>query len=162
MRDHLKDLASVMVPLTALTGSRGWHWGDPEEAAFVKVKSMVPALLKLIDWGKVRAGEHKLYVFTDASIAGVGAHINSGPDCTSSRPYHFYSAKFNPVQVNYNTTNQELLAVISAVKQFEQHLVGWKFIIVSDHEPPQDILDDGADTHSPPHSDVQRAEAFRF
>jgi hypothetical protein len=96
---------------------------------------MVPALLKPIDWEKVRAGEHKLYVFTDASIAGVGAHINSGPDRVSSMPYRFYSAKFNPAQVNYDTTNQELLAVVSAVKQFEQHLVGWKLVIVSDHEP---------------------------
>jgi hypothetical protein len=50
-------------------------------------------------------------------------------------PYRFYSAKFNPAQVNYNTKNQELLAVVSAVKQFKQHLVGWKFVIVSDHEP---------------------------
>jgi hypothetical protein len=95
MHDHLKDLASVMAPLTALTGSCEWQWGDPEEAAFAKVKSMVPVLLKLIDWEKVRSGEHKLYVFTDVSIAGIGAHINSGPDCTSSMPYRFYSAKFN-------------------------------------------------------------------
>jgi hypothetical protein len=135
MCDYLKDLASVMAPLTALTGSREWQWGDPEEAAFAEVKSMVPALLKPIDWEKVRAGEHKLYVFTDASITGVGVHINLGPDRASSMPYHFYSAKFNPTQVNYDTTNQELLAVVSAVKQFEQHLVGWKFVVVSDHEP---------------------------
>jgi hypothetical protein len=124
MRDHLKDLASVMAPLTALTGSHEWQSGNPEEAAFTKVKSMVPALLKPINWEKVRAGEHKLYVFTDASIAGVGVHINSGPDRASSMPYRFYSAKFNPAQINYDTTNQELLAVVAAVKQFEQHLVG--------------------------------------
>ena len=45
-----------------------------------------------------------------------------------------HSRKFTPAQCNYSTTDQELLAIINALRTFEHKLLGVKFIIVvTDH-----------------------------
>lgn len=125
MRDHLPNLASVMAPLTRLTGSSvEWTWGEVEQRSFDAIKGLVPQCLKPLDHTKIDSGEHKLCVFTDASISGAGAHLNLGPTCKASLPFPFWSGKFNPAQVAYDTTNQEILSIVCATKEFEQHLVG--------------------------------------
>ncbi|SCZ87236.1 BZ3500_MvSof-1268-A1-R1_C154g00800 [Microbotryum saponariae] len=43
-----------------------------EQQAFDTVKSLVPATLRPIDGAKVTSGEHKIYLFTDASRVGIG------------------------------------------------------------------------------------------
>ena len=43
------------------------------------------------------------------------------------------SRKFTPAQCNYSTTDQELLAIIDALRTFENKLLGVKFTIVTDH-----------------------------
>ncbi|SCZ92912.1 BZ3500_MvSof-1268-A1-R1_C066g00325 [Microbotryum saponariae] len=58
---------------------------------------------------KVTSGEHKMYLFTDAS-------------------------RFNGAQLNYHVTDKEFLAVVSACRAFEQHLIGYPFVIVTDHQ----------------------------
>lgn len=136
MRDHLPDLATLAHPLTRLTGSTvPWNWTKAEEEAFDAVKALVPRTLQVIDWAKVESGEHRLFVFTDVSLEEIGAALCLGVDKKSAVPFRFYSAKFNPAQRNYDTTNQELLALVTACKQFEQHLIGWRFTIVTDHLP---------------------------
>lgn len=60
--------------------------------------------------------------------------MSSGPTRLQSRPYRFHSAKFNDAQRNYDTTNQELLAIVEGCKAFQQHLIGYPFVVVTDHK----------------------------
>ena len=39
----------------------------------------------------------------------------------------------NDAQLNYSTTEKELLAVVSALEKFRQYLIGSKVIVYSDH-----------------------------
>jgi hypothetical protein len=155
MRDHLKDLASVMAPLTALTGSREWQWGDLEEAAFAKVKSMVLALFKLIDWEKVQAGEHKLYMFTDASIAGSWCthQLGSRPRVLHAVLFLFCQVQSCAGQLRHDESRAPRRRLSSqAVRASPRWLeVCHRF----GPRASQDVLDDSANTHSLPHSDVQ-------
>ncbi|SCZ99856.1 BZ3500_MvSof-1268-A1-R1_C104g00572 [Microbotryum saponariae] len=86
MRDHLPHLSKILEPITALMAqATSWRWNEREQQAFDTVKSLVPAILRPIDGAKVTSGEHKMYLFTDASRVGIGACLASGP--TVRRPF---------------------------------------------------------------------------
>ncbi|SGY18664.1 BQ5605_C054g12629 [Microbotryum silenes-dioicae] len=134
MRDHLPQLSTILAPITRLTSkSVTWVWTNREEAAFAQVKALVPQVLRPIDSAKVLLGEHRIFLATDACTVGIGACLLSGPTYDTAVPFCFHSAKFNPAQSRYNTTNQELLAVVTACKEFEQHLLGYPFMVLSDN-----------------------------
>ncbi|SCZ92946.1 BZ3500_MvSof-1268-A1-R1_C072g00373 [Microbotryum saponariae] len=117
MRDHLPHLSITLEPITALLAqSTSWRWNEREQQAFDTVKSLVPATLRPIDGAKVTSGEHKIYLFTDASRVGIGACLASGPTRSQAIPTRFFSAKFNGAQLNYH------------------HLIGYPFVIVTDHQ----------------------------
>ncbi|SDA04062.1 BZ3500_MvSof-1268-A1-R1_C095g00525 [Microbotryum saponariae] len=88
-----------------------------------------------IDGAKVTSGEHKMYLFTDASRVGIGACLASGPNRSQAVPTRFFSTKFNGAQLNYHVTDKEFLAVVSACRAFEQHLIGYPFVIVTTIRP---------------------------
>ena len=140
MGDHLPGVSQLLAPITDLTGKRAFVWGPEQQYAFTAVKAMVPHALSPIEWDKVETGEHTLFVTTDASIHGIGAVLSAGPSRESARPFRFHSAKFNTAQRNYDTTNQELLAIVEACKTFEQHLIGYPFVVVCDHRPLQSYI----------------------
>src|SRR5919202_414717 len=60
--------------------------------------------------------------------------MGQGPTPEMARPAEFHSRKLSPAQTNYPTHQQELLAVVEAIKAFDPLLASTKFIIVTDHE----------------------------
>ncbi|KAJ9566151.1 hypothetical protein OSB04_002117 [Centaurea solstitialis] len=46
---------------------------------------------------------------------------------------HYASKTLDPTQLNYSTTEKELLAVVYAIEKFRAYLVGSKVIVYSDH-----------------------------
>ncbi|GAA5875076.1 hypothetical protein JCM1840_001758 [Sporobolomyces johnsonii] len=135
MGDHLPHLNELAAPLTRLTGKVDWVWSPACDAAFEAIKGLVPLRLTPLDLLKLELGEERLFLFTDASVVGCGAWIGQGTSRETARPFRFHSAKFNSAQLNYTTTDQELLAVLDACLKFRDHLIGWKFTVVCDHEP---------------------------
>ena len=62
----------------------------------------------------------KLFVIhTDASKVQHGAVISQ-----DNKPIAFYSRKLNPLQVNYTTTERELLSIVETLKEFKNILPG--------------------------------------
>ncbi|SDA02238.1 BZ3501_MvSof-1269-A2-R1_C51g00278 [Microbotryum saponariae] len=112
-----------------LAGARNDRGAPVELRVDSSHKSLVPAILRPIDGAKVTSGEHKMYLFTDASRVGIGACLASGPNRSQAVPTRFFSAKFNGAQLNYHVTDKEFLAVVSACRAFEQHLIGYPFVI---------------------------------
>ena len=69
-------------------------------------------------------------VITDASTRGVGAVL-----LQEGRPIAFESRKLSPAEVNYTTGEQELLAVVHAMRTWRCYQEGVEFTVVTDHCP---------------------------
>ncbi|KAM1125247.1 hypothetical protein ACFX2B_040069 [Malus domestica] len=68
----------------------------------------------------------------DASDYALGAVLGQGKD---KRPHVIYYASrtLNDAQLNYSTTEKELLAVVFALDKFRSYLIGTKVIVFTDH-----------------------------
>jgi hypothetical protein len=60
-------------------------------------------VLKPIDYEIAGENGEKIFLITDASIAGVGAYYGQGKDWKPCRPAAFRSEKFTPAQSSYFT-----------------------------------------------------------
>ncbi|KAJ9504903.1 hypothetical protein QJQ45_003522 [Haematococcus lacustris] len=131
VRKFVHNFSALAAPLTDLTGKAGiefsWHkWPDDKLQAFDALKhaiSKVP-LLKIPDITK------PFQVYCDASLQGVGAVLMQ-----EGYPLAYLSKKLIPAEKNYTTGEQELLAIITACKEWRCYLEGVPFTLYTDHKP---------------------------
>ncbi|GAA5908929.1 hypothetical protein JCM5296_006825, partial [Sporobolomyces johnsonii] len=128
----LADQTAVLTPLTkkGLTNVEGM-WTDKEERAFQEIKRIVTSLpvLRPVDQDGA-----PLWLMTDASKVGVGAVLLQGEDWKTASPCGFYSRQYIAAEKNYPTHEQELLAIIAALKVWRVDLLGVHFRILTDHD----------------------------
>jgi hypothetical protein len=72
-------------------------------------------------------------VETNASGFAIGAVLFQTDEHGVSRPVAFTSRKLNPAERNYPTHEQELLAVVHALKTWRFYLDGSHFVVYTDH-----------------------------
>ena len=124
-RKFMDHYSSVAHPLTNLTKkSVGWSWTGRCQDAFEKLKALLTAapLLRTPD-------ESKPYeVVTDASDLGLGAVL-----LQDGHPVAFESRKINFAELNYTTTEKEMLAVVHALRVWRCYLEGAEFTVFTDH-----------------------------
>ena len=79
-----------------------WDWTPECQHAFDEIKTVVSreTLLSYPDFNK------PFEIHTDASKLQLGAVISQ-----KGKPVAFYSRKLNPAQVNYTTTEREILSI---------------------------------------------------
>ena len=65
----------------------------------------------------------------DASKVQLGAIISQ-----NNKPIAFYSRKLNPAQVNYTTTEWELLSIVETLKELRNILLGQQIKVYTDHK----------------------------
>jgi hypothetical protein len=126
-RKFIQGYASMVAPLTALLSTKTqWVWGAREQAAFDAVKQALlqPPVLTLPDFSK------PFEVICDASGTGLGAVL-----LQDEKPIAFESRKLSDAEQRYHTTEQELLAVVHALKTWRCYLEGSRFTVVTDHHP---------------------------
>lgn len=125
--DHYADIA---LPLTALLGSTTtFTWEKAQQGAFEALKEAVTTapVLRIFDPALLTAIE------TDASGFAIGAVLFQTDSNGQSRPVAFTSRKLSPAERNYPTHEQELLAVVHALKTWRYYLDGSHFIVYTDH-----------------------------
>jgi predicted aspartyl protease len=128
-RRFIKSFADIARPLHQLTEKgRAFEWTADQETAFCTLKERLvtaPILVTPKD-----AGEYVLD--TDASQSGLGAVLHQeqgGKLCVIA----YASRVLSATERNYSTTRRELLAVVYALKQFRQFLLGRHFKLRVDH-----------------------------
>lgn len=127
---YVKDYANIALPLTALLGSTAiFKWTVEQQKAFDALKDAVTSapVLRIYDPALSTSVE------TDASGFAIGAVLFQTDNNGVSRPVAYTSKKLSPAQRNYPTHEQELLAVVHALKTWRYYLDGSHFIVYTDH-----------------------------
>ncbi|KAF8759761.1 hypothetical protein RHS01_02203 [Rhizoctonia solani] len=108
-------------PLNNLTQKeQPWIWLEEQKAAFDAIKAEIckePVL--------AHPDESKPYTLeTDASEAAMGAVLSQRKEDGCIHPVAFMSASFSPAELNYDTHDKELLAIICAFEHWRIFLEG--------------------------------------
>jgi hypothetical protein len=128
-RKFVQGFAVLTAPLTALTRKDvGFVWTDQCQKAFDGVKHALThaPVLAMPDFTRPSTME----VLCDASIIGIGAVLTQ-----DGRPLAYESKRLSDAEVKWTTTDQELWAVVHALKIWRCYLEGVKFTVVTDHNP---------------------------
>jgi hypothetical protein len=127
---YINDFANIALPLTSLLGEGvPFSWDNDKEIAFTSLKEAVSKapVLRIFDPDLLTGVE------TDASGFAIGAVLFQTDENGVSRPVAFTSRKLRPAERNYPTHEQELLAVVHALKTWRYYLDGTHFIVYTDH-----------------------------
>jgi hypothetical protein len=124
-RKFIEHSSEIVVPLTNLTKkSHPWVWTGRCQDAFELLKQ------KLTEAPLLRTPDESLpyEVVMDASDLGlVDVLLQEG------QPVAFESRKLNDAELNYQTTEKEMLAVVHALRVWRCYLEGAKFTVYTDH-----------------------------
>lgn len=131
-RKFILAYSNMVIPLTQLTRKEViWNsttWTPACQQAFDEVKQALTEAptLTLPDFEKPDGFE----LICDASNQGIGAVL-----IQRGQPIAFESKKLSDAENRWTVGDQELWAVIHALKVFRCYLEGIDFLIVSDHHP---------------------------
>ena len=129
---HILDYAHLVRPLHMMAqggNSKPVSWTQEAEAAFNAIKKAIeecPKLYFLDEKGVI-------YLHTDASDYGVGAHMFQVVD---DEIHHiaFMSKSLHGAQLRWSTKEKECYAIVYALKKFEYLLRGRRFKLFTDHQ----------------------------
>ncbi|KAI0529675.1 hypothetical protein KFK09_002229 [Dendrobium nobile] len=129
-RRFIKNFSTVMAPITDVLKLKQFYWGIDQQSSFdaIKVALSSAPVLALPNFDK------PFHVDTDASGTGIGAVLSQ-----ENRAIEFFSEKLCPSRQKWSVYEQELYAVIRALKQWEPYLLHQEFILCSDHRSLQFI-----------------------
>ena len=130
-RKYIPKFSAIAAPLTELTKKTViWVWGTKESESFQKIKEALtqPPVLLVPDQAL------PFQVHTDASGIGSGRVLTQDQG-NGQQPIAYGSQKFSPAEQNYSTHEQEMLAIMHALKEWKHYLEGspHKVIIFTDH-----------------------------
>ncbi|QRW23071.1 Retrotransposable element Tf2 protein [Rhizoctonia solani] len=127
----IPNFSSVACPLHNLTKKENpWSWGNPKEAAFQELKSLVTKSLVLIHSNP----DLPYYLETNASGVAMGAILSQQGPNNQLHPIAYMSKSFSGAEANYDTHNKELLAIIKALEE-------WRIFLEATDKPIQVFTD---------------------
>jgi hypothetical protein len=128
-RRFIQDFSKIARPLCKLLVKEAPFIFDEDcKKAFGALKAILTTtpIIRPPSWGT------PFEIMCDASDYAVGAVLGQRID---KLPHVIYYASrtLNDAQLNYSTTEKELMAVVFALDKFRSYLLGSKVIIYSDH-----------------------------
>jgi hypothetical protein len=129
-RRFVRNYSIIAAPLTSITSEQAQYnfaaWKPAEVQAFERVKRALTTapVLALPDLGA------PFTIMSDASNLGCGAVL-----LQNGRAVAFTSRKFIPAERNYTTGEQELLGLITALKEWRCYVEGSTVTLLTDHHP---------------------------
>ncbi|CAM8994459.1 unnamed protein product [Rhodiola kirilowii] len=128
-RRFIKDFSKIARPLTnLLCNDTKFHFDEDCLMAFEKLKkALVSApIIQPPNW------DLPFELMCDASDYAIGTVLGQRVD-KKLHAIHYTSKVLNGAQMNYSTTEKELLAIVYAFDKFRPYLVGSKTIVFTDH-----------------------------
>ncbi|KAM2068512.1 hypothetical protein ACFX16_000128 [Malus domestica] len=128
-RRFIKDFSKISQPLCRLLQKQvAFEFNEKCETAFKTLKDMLTSapIIMPPDWSL------PFGLMCDASNYAIGAVLGQ---MGNKQPHviHYTSWTLNDGQLNYSTTEKELLAVVFPLDKFRSYLLGTKVIVYSDH-----------------------------
>jgi len=113
-RRFIKGFSTIMTPITDCLKSDEFNWSKRASKALQEIKQkMIEALvLRLSDFSKV------IEVTCDASEIDIGGVLSQ-----EGHPVTYFSEKLNDAKLKYSTYDQELYAVIQALRHWRHYLL---------------------------------------
>ena len=131
-RRFIADYAKVTIPLTELL-KKGptFQWTDDAEQAFQKLKALFSSAPMMRHYDP----DKEIWVETDASDFGLCGIVTQLFEDGIWHPIAFASRKMQPAERNYETYDQELLAIVFSFKTWRHYFEGSKHTvqIYTDH-----------------------------
>ena len=135
-RRFVNGFSKTAAPLTELLKKdKNFEWTQKENIAFDTLKSGIVSAPILISPDPAKA----YVVTTDASGFATGAILQQDHG-NGLQPIAFMSHKMNAAERNYPVHEQELLAVIHALREWKHYLHGVKFEVITDHRSLQHFM----------------------
>ena len=132
-RRFIKDFSTIALPLSELTKDNvKFAWTARQEESFRRLKRAVSQGPVLV----LPNPDLPFVVHTDASGFGVGA-VLSQDHGKGLQPVAYLSKKMLDAETRYPTHEQELLAIIVALKSWRHYLSGHRFVVRTDHKSLQ-------------------------
>ena len=143
-RRFIERYSSVVAPLTGLMkGAKAgkqtgpFVWGVEQRSAFDRLKKAFTTAPTLVHFDPSR----KIRLETDSSGFGLAGNLSQYVETTKLgelgrwHPVAFYSKKLEPAELNYETHDQEMLAIVRSFEQWRHYLEGSQHSIevLTDH-----------------------------
>ncbi|KAL4363942.1 hypothetical protein GQ457_04G023080 [Hibiscus cannabinus] len=135
-RRFIEDFSKITKPLCSLLEQgRPFEFDKDCTKAFnlLKQKLVTAPIVEPPDW------KLPFELMCDASDYAVGAVLGQRKG-KIFHPIYYASKTLNDAQVNYTTTEKEMLAVIFAFDKFRSYLIGTKVIVHTDHSAIKYLL----------------------
>ncbi len=129
----MPDVTAYITPLSQhMWNGRPFTWTPLLDKCFESIKALTcqAPVLKPIDTSE----SDPIWVICDGSKSGVRAVYGQGPEWQTCHPAGFLSKKFSTAQQNYCTHEHETIAILEVLIHWQDKLLGWKFIIVTNHK----------------------------
>ncbi|WJX18781.1 hypothetical protein P8452_08545 [Trifolium repens] len=128
-RRFIKDFSKIAKPLSnLLNNDKSFNFDNACLLAFEELKKQLVTAPIIIapDWTL------EFELMCDASDYAVGAVLGQRKN-KIFHAIHYARKVLNDAQINYATTEKELLAIVYALEKFRSYLIGSKIVVYSDH-----------------------------
>ncbi len=130
------SLSSHLTPAVSLRAPRQVEWTRRMESAYGELKQSLCDHVMLC----IPSSSDDLRLYTDASGDGIGACLHVVRD-GEEFPVAFFSRQLRPAEKNYSITEFESLAIVAAIRHFEQLVYARPLEVVTDHRACLALLD---------------------
>ena len=128
-RKHCMGFAQIAKPLHDLTSKNAkFVWTEKCQKAFEKLRDLLISS-PILSYPRT---EGEFILDADACNDAAGAVLSQIQD-GQERVLAYYSKCFSKAELSYCVTRKELLAILSAIKNFHHYLYGVPFKVRSDH-----------------------------
>ena len=113
-----------------------WKWGKQENILFAALKEAIEKadILRHPDF------QRPFYVQTDASDTAIGAVLLQDFEGPVLEPIEFASRKLHKNELNWHTSDKELVAVVFALNKWIRYLLPKHFIVFTDHRNLEELF----------------------
>ena len=133
----IPNMSSIRQPLNRLLGKGlEWSWESSCQRAFTRLKTKLTTADILVHYDL----QKPVVLATDASSWGLGAVLSQVYPDGEKRPIAFASRSLSTAEKNYSQIEKEALSVIFGIQKFHEYLYGWRFTLITDHQPLTTIL----------------------